>query len=207
LLVDTKGSVRGVYDSADRAALERLIADTNQLVGNDGKAAAANPEESNGAALFMSLGCSACHNNDRVAPPLGGLLDKSRRFVGGSQGVADAAYLKESIVAPGSKVVLGYLNLMPAYAQDLSETQIDSLVDYIQKLPAPPHAEANGAARTASDPSAEATLSVDPVCKMDVRIAASTPRFDHEGHSYYFCSEMCRDRFAKNPSQYLAVTH
>ncbi len=43
----------------------------------------------------------------------------------------------------------------------------------------------------------------DPVCGMTVT-AASPHHHDHEGHTYYFCGDRCRSRFAAEPQRYLA---
>ena len=36
---------------------------------------------------------------------------------------------------------------------------------------------------------------IDPVCKMQVRIADAPARVTLEGHAFYFCSDRCRERF------------
>jgi YHS domain-containing protein len=56
----------------------------------------------------------------------------------------------------------------------------------------------------------------DPVCGMQVDRAKAL-QLEHEGHTYYFCSEHCRHSFAEQPERYLhrgrraaeaaAVTH
>ena len=46
--------------------------------------------------------------------------------------IADAEYLKESVVNPSAKLVEGYPPIMVAYP--LSSEQLDSLVAYIQSL-------------------------------------------------------------------------
>jgi cation transport ATPase len=42
----------------------------------------------------------------------------------------------------------------------------------------------------------------DPVCGMDVDPAAGGPRLDHDGHTYHFCSEHCRDRLRTDPDAF-----
>jgi len=37
---------------------------------------------------------------------------------------------------------------------------------------------------------------------VDVEVDANTPRYVYNGKTYYFCSETCRDEFAKNPTKY-----
>ena len=49
-----------------------------------------------------------------------------------------------------------------------------------------------------------AVEAVDPVCGMTVAIGAETPSTEHAGTTYWFCCPGCRDRFARDPSQYLA---
>jgi YHS domain-containing protein len=44
----------------------------------------------------------------------------------------------------------------------------------------------------------------DPVCGMTVD-AASPYSATHDGHTYHFCSENCRDRFEAQPSHYAAA--
>jgi Cu+-exporting ATPase len=49
----------------------------------------------------------------------------------------------------------------------------------------------------------ETDLAVDPVCGMKVDPYAKGPRAEHGGHTYYFCSEGCRGKFAAEPQRYL----
>jgi len=44
---------------------------------------------------------------------------------------------------------------------------------------------------------------IDPVCGMTVDTHAGKPTFEHEGHTYYFCSEGCRTKFSKEPKRFL----
>src|SRR5262245_33267521 len=43
----------------------------------------------------------------------------------------------------------------------------------------------------------------DPVCGMTVDPAASTQRAEYAGHSHFFCSAKCREKFTAEPGQYL----
>lgn len=36
-----------------------------------------------------------------------------------------------------------------------------------------------------------------------VHVKESTPKLEHQGQTYYFCSEECRAAFAKRPAKYL----
>jgi Cu+-exporting ATPase len=44
---------------------------------------------------------------------------------------------------------------------------------------------------------------IDPVCGMKVATATARNKAEHEGHTYYFCSERCRTKFAAEPPRYL----
>ncbi|SDG23086.1 Cu+-exporting ATPase [Celeribacter baekdonensis] len=46
----------------------------------------------------------------------------------------------------------------------------------------------------------------DPVCGMTVDPNADKPQLDHEGHSYHFCSEGCREKFKATPEAYIKAT-
>ncbi|MGZ8401179.1 MAG: heavy metal translocating P-type ATPase [Methyloceanibacter sp.] len=50
---------------------------------------------------------------------------------------------------------------------------------------------------------AEAHIATDPVCGMMVDPHAGKPTQKFGGHTYYFCSEGCRIKFAKDPERYL----
>jgi YHS domain-containing protein len=43
----------------------------------------------------------------------------------------------------------------------------------------------------------------DPVCKMTVDPKAAAASSEYQGRAYYFCSQGCKDAFAKNPQKYL----
>jgi P-type Cu+ transporter len=44
----------------------------------------------------------------------------------------------------------------------------------------------------------------DPVCGMTVDPHTAKHRHPHQGHTYYFCSARCRERFAEDPMKFLA---
>jgi len=39
---------------------------------------------------------------------------------------------------------------------------------------------------------------------VDVKVEPGTPTTTYQGKSYYFCSDHCRDEFAKSPEKYVA---
>jgi protein SCO1/2 len=145
ILADQNGNVRGVYDSTDSPALRQLSYDAMALAGTPlAKMPATNgppslretinPIENPGAALFVNHGCEACHSQARVAPPLVGFFGNPVLLNDGKTVIADEAYLRESIVDPGAKIVAGYPNMMPSYRGQLDETQLEQLIAYVKSL-------------------------------------------------------------------------
>ena len=45
----------------------------------------------------------------------------------------------------------------------------------------------------------------DPVCGMEVNKKNATGTSVHEGVTYYFCAETCKDKFDKNPSAFIGT--
>lgn len=49
---------------------------------------------------------------------------------------------------------------------------------------------------------ADATLHIDPVCRMTVSTARARATCEHDGCTFYFCSTSCRDTFALHADRY-----
>lgn len=97
-----------------------------------------------GATLFEKRACATCHNADSGArgPDLRGVFGTKRKLSNGDGVIADADYIRESIIEPRQKIVAGYAPVMPTFKGQLSEEQIAALVAYIEsigpkKAPAP----------------------------------------------------------------------
>lgn len=57
---------------------------------------------------------------------------------------------------------------------------------------------------SAAQPCAECLVckkNADLAC-VDVKVDESTPRYDYDGKTYYFCSDDCKNAFAKSPAKY-----
>ena len=50
---------------------------------------------------------------------------------------------------------------------------------------------------------ADMQMAIDPVCGMTVDPNAGKPAYQHGGHTFHFCSEGCRTKFAADPDRYL----
>jgi len=46
------------------------------------------------------------------------------------------------------------------------------------------------------------SMAKDPVCGMDVDEKTAKYKSEHMGKAYYFCSQMCKATFEKNPMKY-----
>lgn len=46
-------------------------------------------------------------------------------------------------------------------------------------------------------------MPIDPVCKMDIRIADAAASHDYHGETMYFCSLDCNKAFEADPAKYM----
>jgi cytochrome c oxidase subunit 2 len=89
-----------------------------------------------GKQLFDRLGCSGCHRERGTSrgPALAGVFGQEVVLEGGQRALADEGYLRESILNPRAKVVMGYQPVMPTYQGQLKEDQLLQLIAYIKSL-------------------------------------------------------------------------
>lgn len=81
--------------------------------------------------------CEACHSIDgsaRTGPSFKGLFGREETLIDGSKVMVDENYLRESILDPTAKIVQGYQPVMPTFKGQLSDKQIDGLIEYIKSL-------------------------------------------------------------------------
>jgi mono/diheme cytochrome c family protein len=88
-----------------------------------------------GARLYQRLGCVNCHGV--ICPSLNGLYMKGVGLADGHVAIADEAYIRESILDPGAKIVAGYPNIMPSFQGLVTEAGILQLIAYIKSLGTP----------------------------------------------------------------------
>jgi YHS domain-containing protein len=55
-----------------------------------------------------------------------------------------------------------------------------------------------------TDPYHTEDLVTDPVCGMRINKVYAAGQLEHQGQTFYFCVPECRQKFAENPSMYLA---
>ncbi len=94
-----------------------------------------SPEATAGREVALSKGCAACHGDNGeggVGPAWIGLAGGTVELESGGVVVADAAYLRRSIVDPQSEIVAGTTVKMPV--TELSAGEVEALIAYIQEL-------------------------------------------------------------------------
>ncbi|HZZ27644.1 MAG TPA: cytochrome c oxidase subunit II [Pirellulales bacterium] len=89
-----------------------------------------------GRKLFLKLQCITCHsaNAQARAPLLENLYDQLVPLRGGGAVVADDNYLRESILNPQAKVVLGWEPIMPTFQGQVTEEDLIKLIAFIKSL-------------------------------------------------------------------------
>jgi cytochrome c2 len=97
------------------------------------------PSVARGLATVTRFGCIACHSSDGTkeghsGPTWKGIAGNKRSFKDGSSAIADEAYLRQAILQPEAKIVSGYELGMASYAGVLSESELKSVIFYIQSL-------------------------------------------------------------------------
>jgi cytochrome c oxidase subunit 2 len=88
-----------------------------------------------GGKLYQRLGCANCHGV--ICPSLNGLYMKHVGLADGRVVTADEAYLRESILDPGAKIVGGFPNIMPSFRGQVTEVDVLELIAYIRSLGTP----------------------------------------------------------------------
>jgi len=87
-----------------------------------------------GFALFRSAGCSGCHTAASTvhAPLLQGLAGRMVHLQDGRTVLADDNYLRDAILQPHKDVAAGFAPVMPSYAGQLDESQLQMLLAWLR---------------------------------------------------------------------------
>jgi cytochrome c oxidase subunit II len=101
------------------------------------RTSASEPPAVAGERLFEELRCAGCHSpgSGRRGPGLVGVFGRPVPLEGGGTVLADANYVRESILRPQAKRVAGFPAIMPAYPQ-LTADEVNQLVAYVESLSA-----------------------------------------------------------------------
>src|SRR5437868_8463837 len=131
-----------------------------------------------GEKLFQSLGCASCHKMDVQGrgPMLAGVFGKPQKLDNGQEVIADEAYIRESILDPQAKRVLGFGSVqMPSFRGQVTEEQILQLIAYIRSLAAPQ--QGGGTANTAAPaPGSTTTSGIAPDTQRSNPVGPTSPR-------------------------------
>ena len=95
------------------------------------------PPVERGKRLYEKNRCTQCHSIDGTrirGPSFKGIYGQRVDFEGGTSGTVDDNYIRESILDPGAKIVLGYVNEMPTFKGQLSDDDISALIEFIKSL-------------------------------------------------------------------------
>jgi len=90
-----------------------------------------------GKAVYSKYTCVQCHSITaarKVGPGFGGMVGHSVEFEGGTSGIADENYIRESILNPKAKIVKGFPPAMPSFAGQLTELQISGVIEFLKSL-------------------------------------------------------------------------
>ena len=100
--------------------------------GDEGKAM---PLKDYGALLYDSRGCSTCHSLDGSrgqGPSFKGVYGHPVLLSEGKSVLADENYIRESILQPQAKIVLGFEPIMPTFQGLLRPREINALVEFVK---------------------------------------------------------------------------
>jgi cytochrome c oxidase subunit 2 len=97
-----------------------------------------------GKKIFEGKGaCASCHDVSKskvrsVGPPLFGMYNEQQSIIlanGKKETVKfDDNYIRESILNPNIRIVVGYPSVMPSYQGQFNDKELNALVEYIKSL-------------------------------------------------------------------------
>lgn len=82
--------------------------------------------------------CVACHaltEAKNVGPGYKGMFGRTEKLEGGGEATVDENYIRESILDPNAKILVGYpKGVMPTFAGQLSDGEIMGVIEFIKSL-------------------------------------------------------------------------
>lgn len=90
-----------------------------------------------GEIVAARAGCQKCHTTDGTSylgPTWVGLYDSMVTLADGTTVRADSAYLTESMMDPGARLVRGFSNMMPSYLGKLEAAEVGAILEFIRAL-------------------------------------------------------------------------
>lgn len=93
------------------------------------------PLEEHGREFYKSKACFTCHTIDgtgSVGPTFKGLFGHEVILSDGSRITVNENYIRESILEPRAKIVMGFNPVMPTYQGRIKDREIDALIAFIK---------------------------------------------------------------------------
>lgn len=128
---------------SEMAGIIRVVSETDYKKVVYEAWGAAKPPAEIGRAIWKTR-CASCHSSDgskNIGPTWKDLYGHEVAFTDGTTltadqmtGVAFDNYVRESILAPGKRVVAGFPNQMSSFAGQLSEAQLNGVIAYIKSI-------------------------------------------------------------------------
>lgn len=90
-----------------------------------------------GAKLYQTKACVTCHSLDgsaRIGPSYKGLYGTMAELASGARVKVDDNFIKEHILTPTKTPVKGYPPVMPSFQGQLSEADINGLIEFIKSV-------------------------------------------------------------------------
>ena len=90
-----------------------------------------------GEKLYHSKACVTCHSVDgsaRIGPSYKGLYGTMAELESGAQVKVDDNFIREHILTPTKTPIKGYPPVMPSFQGQLSEADINGLIEFIKSL-------------------------------------------------------------------------
>ncbi len=182
---DDNGSAVADADvpAADVVESDAADSDNSEAVAAADTSLTVDGDAANGETLFVSNGCTACHNttsDDTLVGP--GLLTIADRAGSRVEGMSAVEYIQHSIREPSAFIVEGFPPAMPPFGS-LSEQDLNDLTAYLLSL-SPSGGEVASAAdaseaATDSDTSAATTTTIefepDRLTTSNLQVSLSVP--------------------------------
>ncbi len=90
-----------------------------------------------GEKLYRTRGCAQCHSVDGTGgtgPTFRALFGHPVPLEGGKTVTADEDYIRESILDPQAKIVLGFQPVMPTFQGRLKDQEITAIIEYVKTV-------------------------------------------------------------------------
>ncbi len=95
------------------------------------------PSAEQGKKIYEAKACAVCHSLDGSegnGPSWKGKYGNKEEVTTGENVLIDDNYIRESIYEPNAKIVKGYAPVMPSFKGQLTENQIQSIIEFMKTL-------------------------------------------------------------------------